>query len=203
MLTQALQFIRPTREYREMALLSEIGKNSASSQRALARVAMVSATMVNAYVDRLVERGDVEVTGETNRSYRYLLTSSGSTRRDEMLFQISREAVRFYGRMKEEFRRRLAEFEASGVRRVVLYGAAETAELVGAAARSTGVDVVGIVDADPQKQGQKVGDTVVSAPSSIRSLNPDAVIITSFGHADEIHRQVQPLEEQGIRILRL
>ena len=37
MLTRDFQFIRPSREYRELSVLTEIGKNPRVSQRALAR----------------------------------------------------------------------------------------------------------------------------------------------------------------------
>jgi DNA-binding MarR family transcriptional regulator len=83
------------------------------SQRGLARVAGVSATMVNAYVDDLVGRGLLEVTGETNRTYRYRLTPAGEARRDEIFFQVSREVFQLYGRLREEMRRRLQERSGS------------------------------------------------------------------------------------------
>ena len=57
MLTQSLNHIKPSREYREMEVLADIGRNERVSQRSLARAAGVSATMVNAYVDDLVGRG--------------------------------------------------------------------------------------------------------------------------------------------------
>ena len=57
------------------------------------------------------------MTGDTNRTYRYLLTDSGRFRRDELFFQVSREVIQFYGRMKEEFQRRLAGHRAAGIRR--------------------------------------------------------------------------------------
>jgi len=203
MLTRSFQFIRPSREYRELAILTELGKGSQVSQRALARVAIVSPTMVNAYVDSLVASGLVEVTGETNRTYRYHVTPAGRFRRDELFFQVTREVIQFYGRTKEEFVRRLEEHYVSGVRRVVLFGAAETAELVLMASRRNGLRVIGIVDNDPAKHGQKLGDVVITSPDTIEASRPDAVIITSFGHMEEIFEQVKHLEGGGIRILRL
>ena len=203
MLTETFEFVKPSREVRELAILTEIGKNSACSQRSLARVARVSATMVNAYVDSLVGRGDVEVTGKTNRSYRYLLTGVGKNRRDDLLFRISREVIRLYGRMKREFGTRLERYRDEGIARVVLFGAAEMAELVALAAEGTGIEVVGIVDSDPARQGRRIGEIEVTDPGTIAGLNPDAVVITSYGHVDEIHDKVRPLEARGIQIIRL
>jgi DNA-binding MarR family transcriptional regulator len=111
MLSGPLRFIRPSREYREMALLYEIGKGAPISQRGLARIAQVSATMVNAYVDDLVSRGLLDVSGDTNRTYSYRLTPAGAQRSDELFFQVSREVVEVHARVKAEFERRLAASE--------------------------------------------------------------------------------------------
>ncbi len=104
MLTGSLRLLRPSRECREMAVLGEIGKGESVSQRGLARVAGVSATMVNAYVDDLVGRGLIEVTGDTNRTYRYHLTDAGRARREELFRELSREVFELYGWLKHELR---------------------------------------------------------------------------------------------------
>ncbi|HYE99359.1 MAG TPA: winged helix-turn-helix transcriptional regulator [Planctomycetota bacterium] len=87
----AYQFFRLTRDAREMAVLAEIEKSPDVSQRALARAAGVSATMVNAYVDDLMSRGLLYVTGETNRTYRYFLTADGAARRRDLESALRRE----------------------------------------------------------------------------------------------------------------
>ncbi len=102
MRSESFRFFRPTREVREMAVLAEIGRHPAVSQRGLARVAGVSATMVNAYIDGLVGMGFVEVTGETNRSYRYLLTAEGARRRDELAEGVSLELEALCARVRQE-----------------------------------------------------------------------------------------------------
>ena len=104
MLTGATHLLKPTRECREMAVLAEIGRSEAVSQRSLARAAGVSATMINAYVDDLVGRGLIDVTGDTNRTYRYHLTESGRTRHEEIFRQLVREVFELYARLKHELR---------------------------------------------------------------------------------------------------
>jgi DNA-binding MarR family transcriptional regulator len=104
MLTGSFQLLKPSRECREMAVLAEVGKCDTVSQRSLARAAGVSATMVNAYVDDLVGRGLLEVTGDTNRSYRYRLTESGRTRHEEIFRQLVREVFEIYAALKHQLR---------------------------------------------------------------------------------------------------
>lgn len=200
MITRRFRFIKPSREYRELLLLTEIDRSSCVSQRSLSKAAHVSSTMVNTYVSELESRGLLEVNGTTNRSVRYRLTPLGQQTKNELFFLVSREIIQFYGVMKAEFSRRLREHHASGIRRVVLFGAAETAELVYNAAKETGIEVIGIVDNDPQKHGKKLGDLVIMPPSAIPLLRPEAVLITSFGHMDEIYEQNKRWEREGIAV---
>src|SRR4029077_10005672 len=104
MLIGTFQLIKPSRECREMAVLAEIEKGSAVSQRSLARAAGVSATMINAYVDALLGRGLLDVTGDTNRTYRYHLTDAGKFRRGELFRQLSREIFELYAQLKHELK---------------------------------------------------------------------------------------------------
>ncbi|HLY08211.1 MAG TPA: winged helix-turn-helix transcriptional regulator [Planctomycetota bacterium] len=104
MLIGTFQLIKPARECREMAVLAEIQKSSAVSQRSLARAAGVSATMINAYVDDLVGRGLLDVTGETNRTYRYHLTETGRARQGEIFRQLSAEIFELYAQLKHELK---------------------------------------------------------------------------------------------------
>jgi DNA-binding MarR family transcriptional regulator len=104
MLIGTFQLFRPSRECREMAVLAEIAKGPVVSQRSLARAAGVSATMINAYVDDLVGRGLLDVTGDTNRTYRYHLTEQGHVRREEIFRQLTREIFELYAQLKHELR---------------------------------------------------------------------------------------------------
>ena len=104
MLTGSFQLLKPSRECREMAVLAEIGKGDAVSQRSLARAAGVSPTMINAYVDDLVGRGLLEVTGDTNRTYRYHLTEAGLALHRETFRQLAKEIFELYARLKHELR---------------------------------------------------------------------------------------------------
>lgn len=203
MLKRKYRFIKPSREYREISILTEIANDPYASQRALARESSLSLAVLNEYLDDLVSRGLVEIEGASPRNYRYKLTPLGVQRRNELFFDVSREIIQFYGHMKCEFRRRLEEHYAQGVRRVVLFGAAETGELVCNASLETPIEIAGIVDNDPEKQGRMLCGLPIRSPGDIAEWKPDAVIITSFGHMDEIHAQLKPMEERGLRILRL
>ncbi len=198
-LDRSLRLLRPSPEVRELAILAEIGKNPAVSQRALARAADLSPTMVNAYVDAFVGRGLVEVTGGTNRTYRYYLTPAGRARREELSDLASREAVEVFRRTREEFARRLEAWKADGVRKVVLFGAGAAAELAALASERAGIEVLGIVDPDPARRARKVVGLPVEEPAAVAAYRPDAVLWTAGPGGAE---QVRGLESGGLRVLR-
>ena len=114
MLTGTFQLLKPSRECREMAVLAEIGKNMVVSQRSLARAAGVSATMINAYVDDLLGRGLLDVTGDTNRTYRYHLTETGRARHEEIFRQLRLEVFELYAQLKHELREESVERQDPG-----------------------------------------------------------------------------------------
>jgi predicted transcriptional regulator len=203
MIAKALRFLRPSRQMREFYILRAIENNPNASQRNIARDAMVSSTMVNNYLGEMVSREWVDIAGDTNRSYEYRITDRGRARKSDLLFEISREVVQMYGLIKQDFASRLRALAARGIRRVVLFGASETGELAWAASREAGLEVVAIVDSDPAKQGRTIGRLTVEAPSAIEAHRPDAVVITSYGHADEIESQVRATTEEQIPIARI
>lgn len=176
MLTDALQMIRPSRDVRELAVLTEIGRAGIVSQRRLARAASVSATMVNAYVDDLVCRGLLEVTGETNRSYRYHLTGAGAERRDALFAEMSCEVVQLYSRLEESVEARLALLHEAGVRSVVLYGGGDSSDLALRVARRVGLEVLAVVDAEPAWLGRVREGLRVCDPCVVEAAGPDAVV---------------------------
>jgi predicted transcriptional regulator len=203
MIAAALRFMRPSRELREFYILRAVENNPSASQRHIAREARVSSTMVNNYLGEMVSREWIDIAGETNRSYEYRITDQGRRRKSDLLFQISKEVVRMYAMMKQDFAGRMRRLASEGVRRVVLFGASETGELALAASAEAGLQIVGIVDNDPLKHGKSVGSLQVEPPAAIAARRPDAVLIASHGHADEMEQQVRPLESQGIRIARI
>lgn len=78
-----------------------------------------------------------------------------------------------------------------------------TAEVVVSAIPHTRLVVIGIVDGDPAKQGHLFNGTLIQAPETISQIDPDAVLITSFAHQDEIYNNIKMIIDDNIEILTL
>ena len=85
----------------------------------------------------------------------------------------------------------------------MLFGVAETAEVVFAALGNSPLIVIGVIDSDSTKQGQPFNGLIVQAPQKLEEINPDAVLVTSFGKQDEIYACIQDLVGDKIQIKKL
>jgi FlaA1/EpsC-like NDP-sugar epimerase len=115
----------------------------------------------------------------------------------------SLEIARFYSIAKRQVEKRLQELHQQGLERVVLFGAAETGELVYSAAKGTNLQIVGWVDNDLAKHTIRFGEMPVTCPALIESYRPDAVLIASSGKTQEIRFQLQELSKKGITVVTL
>ncbi len=197
------EFLAPARKLRELWILMALGHDERASQHRLAKRVGLSPARVNEYLRDLEERGWIAREGETNRTIRYRLTDVGRAERSQAYLAFCGEMVRLYGQTKLPFRAALEALAENGLKRLVLFGAAETCEMVSAAARGLDVLVAGVVDGDPSRVGTWVGGHLVEDPAAIVGLEPDAVLITSFGAPNAIYESIRGLEGHGIAVRRL
>lgn len=74
--------------------------------------------------------------------------------------------------------------------RVVIWGTGRCFENIFKMVREQPVKIVGIVDNDSSKWGEKIADFTVMPPDSIKKLAYDGIIITSEKYYDEIREQL-------------
>lgn len=197
------KFFKPTKDLRELFVLNYIDQDPSISQNKLAEKVGIVPSMANNYIRDLTSRGLVRMEGETNRSKKYFVTPKGKRHKMSLLIDSSAEIIQMYTSTKREFIEKLTSFYSEGLRRVVLFGAADTCEVVSTAIEDTSIEVVGIVDNDEKKLGLRFKEIIITSPAEIEGMNPDGVIITSFGHQEEIYQQINYLEDKGIKVRKL
>ena len=196
-------YFSPSKECRRLSILMLIKDMPNSSQHHIAEKSHLSSSMVNIYIKELKQAGLITVSGKTNRTTEYHLTEKGQKKLFQDFISFSSEAVQIYAAVKREIIRLLKRYETNGIRTVVLYGASDTAEVVVSAIPHTRLVVIGIVDGDPAKQGHLFNGTLIQAPETISQIDPDAVLITSFAHQDEIYNNIKMIIDDNIEILTL
>lgn len=197
------QYLKPSKSTRVLAILDALSRDSSLSQFELGKQLNLSGAMVNQYLKQLQSTGLVEFLPVNGKSYRYALTDQGQQSRRAMFSDYSSETVRLYTTIKDFILEKLSDLKAQGKRRLGLFGASETCEVVLSALRETDFKVMILLDNDTNKQGQLFNGHVVSAPHVLDQVECDAVVITSFGKQGEIYEQLKPYSlKRGFQIVR-
>jgi len=171
-----------------------------SSQSALADRVGLTPARVNAYIRIFSERGHM-VAEQKTRGMAYRLTPEG--RRFLAYHQVSyrAELVRLMRSARVRFREYFRELGDGGVRRVVLYGAGETGEVVlDALSGCAEPMVVAVLDDDRAKQGGTLHGVPVLDSAELGRLDADAVVVTSVARGDEIRARLCASAAPGVAV---
>lgn len=173
-----------------LPLLEAVEGEKNVSQRTLGRRLDMATSRVNRLIHDLMEEGHLEVVDDGVRPFAYRLTDDGREYLRRLTWDRYRAVLRDFRRIQDRIARRLREIRDAGVRRVVFYGAGDIMDVTFPLAESLGLQVVGVVDDDPDKQGDERSGLPVAPPERLEELVPCAVVITTFRHADEIRSRL-------------
>lgn len=166
-------------DLRELQALEQIEQNPRITQRQLASELGVALGVANACVRTLVRKGLVKVRGESNRSITYHLTKEGVLRKAALALVWTNNTINDYIAARSRIRRQLEALAQRGVRRVVLLGADEAAELVALVAPQAGIAVAAAVDVGAGRIADALAGVPVVEPSAIALDGVDAVLVAS------------------------
>jgi DNA-binding MarR family transcriptional regulator len=190
------------RELRQR-LIVELERGSNISQRALARRLGVAVGTVNRLLNGMVEAGYVQVFNRGVRPFAYKVTNDGRRYERRLGLEHYSWVLGSLRRLEQRIRATLYELKSRGLERVVFYGAGDVMEATYRVASGVGLQVVGVVDDDPTKQGLHRGGLVVEPPSAINELEPDAVLITTMRHTEEIQFKMDASLRSSVEVWEL
>lgn len=131
---------------RTLDMLSFIERQPQASQRSMASELGIAVGMVNAYVKRCVHKGLVKVKQAPAGRYFYYLTPLGFAEKARLSAEFLSQSFRLIRAARSDYDAILAECRAKGLRRVLLAGASDLAEIAQMFAQNHGIRIVGIVD---------------------------------------------------------
>ena len=190
------------RELRQQ-LIVELQRGGNVSQRALARRLGVAVGTVNRLLSDMVDAGYVQVFNRDVRPFAYRVTDDGQRYQRRLGLEHYSWVLGSLRRLEQRIRAKLLELKSRGVERVVFYGAGDIMEATNRVASGVGLQVVGVVDDDSTKHGRPKGGLVVRAPSAINDLEPDAVLITTLRHAEEIQVKMDASLRSSVEVWEL
>ncbi|HYK90801.1 MAG TPA: winged helix-turn-helix transcriptional regulator [Acidobacteriota bacterium] len=204
MRAKALQSLYlPAPKLNQLHILKQIAADPEITQAELAQRCALSVAMVNNYMKELCTSGLLEYRRKSSKSISYHLTVAGMESADATERELLQEDVRFFIDAKKRIREMILSQCNGNLRRAVLYGSGDLAELVFHALESADVSIVGICDDNPGKVGRECLGRSMMSPSQIQFVAPDSIINSTVERADETYQSLISFQGRGIRVIRL
>lgn len=187
-------------DIRTLKLLEELDNNHTPSQRDLARSLGVSLGLVNSFLKRLVNKGYFKVTTIPKNRVRYMLTPKGAAEKTRLTYEYIGSSYRFYKEARQRLRDLFETLHEQGVRRIVIYGANDLAEIAYLSLMQTDIDLVAV--ADETRQGERFMGKEVLAPERLQGLGFDRVLVASVDAWQKAHDHLLKLDIPREKIVR-
>lgn len=139
-------------EQRVLELLEAVGQRSDVSQRHLARQMGVALGLANSYLKRCIRKGLIKISEAPANRYLYYLTPKGFSEKSRLTAKYLAVSFAFYRQAGDSCARALQECEARGMRRVLLCGISDLAEVAALRALEMDVDIVGVYDPNTERR---------------------------------------------------
>lgn len=183
-------FQRPTEDLRNLQLLEEISRDSTASQRKLSEKLGVALGVTNACLKKMAKKGFIKIKGINHKRISYYLTPEGFTEKTRLTYHFLEYTVSYYINLKKNLSDKMKRISEQGVKRAVFYGAGDVMEVAFVISHEANIELIGIIDDDPQKQGTKKFNYTIGGPDKIKELKPDAIIVTSIRYKDKIIKNI-------------
>ncbi len=171
---------------RDLLLLTEVERDGAVTQRSLATKLGVALGLTNLYLKRLARKGYIKITTIPSQRVRYLLTPQGFAEKSRLTYLYMQHSLSHYRDMRARLRETLSLATKTGMKRVVIYGTGELAEMAYLSLREMQLTLVGFVD---DGQQESFLSYPVWQPEVLAKWEFDAVLLADIEQTTR-HREV-------------
>ncbi len=174
--------------YKSLQILDELSNNDSLTQRDLSSRLGIALGLVNSYVRNLVAKGYITVKAIPPKRYAYYLTPKGFAEKTRLTYHLLQDYTRIYRETRGNLKRLFKDMHDVGVKKLVFAGADEVAEIAYITLQETDMELVGVVDGEAA--GKKFFGKNIKALSSIKEMNYDFIIVSSYLKRNEIFHEL-------------
>jgi len=171
-------------DIRSLQFLEEMDNSHSPSQRDLAKRLNMSLGLVNSFIKRLARKGYVKIAAISRKRVRYILTPKGIAEKSRLTYEFIQYSLHFYNRALSNLQDLLNRLQKRGVKKVVLCGAGDLAEIASISLKATDIKLTGIMD--DLREGEKCLGHTVRSIAELNQLQFDMVIITTVESKEAI-----------------
>ena len=170
-----------------LKIIHAIDHNGATSQRTLAKEVEIALGLTNAYLKRCIRKGWVKVTEAPTQRYFYYLTPKGFSEKARLTASYLSNSFEMFRSARGQCDEILEHCRKEGLRRVVLIGGSDLAEVAILSSLNDSTEVVGVVD-EGSNQPSLAGVPMVNQLCDLENF--DAVIITDLQHPQTTYEKL-------------
>jgi DNA-binding MarR family transcriptional regulator len=190
---------------RDLEILTAIGEGRPLSQRALAQRLGVALGLTNLLLKRLARKGSIKIVEfpkkpAAGKRLRYLLTPKGIAEKGRLTYEHMAYSIHVYRRARQTLRESLSQLTKTGVKRLVLYGTGEPAELAYLTLREFGLEPIGVFSREPS--GDFLGFHVRPL-AELADEEFDGLILAAFDRPEQHVAELERLNVPRAKILTL
>ena len=186
-------FFKPTVLYKEYMILDMIEKNCNTTQREMSKTIGIAVSMVNDYLDEYEKKGFIKRKYLSTKNVEYIITKKGIERRKVLNIWYLKSTHFVYQSAKDDIFNFLNQIIRRGFKKLLLYGAGEVAEIILQVMNddnSIPLDIVAVVDDDPEKQQKTFVNLPVISINEINKYPHDSILISSYTHHEVIYNKL-------------
>ena len=178
----------------EIDFLASLERGEVASQTSLASRISISVGLLNALLRRAVQKGYVKMRKAPYRRYAYYLTPKGFAEKSRLVAKYLEASLDFFRQARLEYIEAFGRLRAAGLRKVVLAGRGELAEIALIAAREAGVEVLAVFDRSANAE-QMHGLPVLQDWAACDGV--DAVVVTDSRRPQQVFDQLLEVWEEA------
>lgn len=163
-----------------LGLLDAVERDRAHSQRHLASELGIALGLVNAYLKRCMKKGLVKMRQAPARRYAYYLTPQGFAEKSRLTVEYLSLSFGFFRQAKTDCSDLFRAAKLRGVRKMLLLGHSDLAEIAALCAIEQGIGIAGLVD--EAMEGPFIGSPVFKTIDGVDAAF-DAVLVTDVRNA--------------------
>jgi|YelNatPaOPRAMG01_1025707.scaffolds.fasta_scaffold04535_8 NADH/NAD ratio-sensing transcriptional regulator Rex len=194
------RFFKTMPDYKELVILSEIDKNSKTTQKEIAMKCDITPPMVNKYLAILESKGEIEIKGTTTRNTTYHLTPEGKSKLMILNISYSREILTMYKASEKNFEPVWNHLISKKLKKILLFGAGDIGEMALEIMESHGIKIVGFIDENSERIGNKIQRFTIKSVNDLNEIDFDAIVITSYRHGVEMAKRIISKTEKPVFI---
>jgi len=200
-MTSYSPLFKPSEKMRDLQFLEEIEKNPKVSQRELSNKFGIALGVTNACIKRMARRGLIRLKGFPPRRIAYYLTPKGFMEKANLTLRFFSYNIRHYVEMKKQISQKLLELQNQGIKRIAFYGISDEMEVAYITLQGLNMELVGILEENPSIGRKKIFGQTIFNLKEIKTLNPDAILITSVSDREKKKKRLLEIQElNGIKI---